>query len=60
MCFDHKQIADYCASGGSNPDEFGMGLHKEFTPIGGHDIGQFPGSELLEKQDSVSSEPAFV
>lgn len=53
-------IADYCASGGSNPDDFGMGLHKEFTPIDGHDIGQFPGSELLKEQDSASSEPAFV
>lgn len=36
------QIADYLQSRGSNPDEFAVGLHKEFQPIEGHDIGQFP------------------
>eukprot|EP01018_Ginkgo_biloba_P010616 Gb_11480 [translate_table: standard] len=54
------QIADYCASGGSNPDEFGLGLHKEFTPIDGYDIGQFPGIELMQKQDSKILVPASV
>ncbi|KAK9146470.1 hypothetical protein Sjap_006373 [Stephania japonica] len=37
------QIADYWQSGGSCPDEFAVGLHNEFKPIEGHDIGQFPG-----------------
>ncbi|KAK9083778.1 hypothetical protein Scep_030249 [Stephania cephalantha] len=36
-------IADYWQSGGSCPDEFAVGLHNEFKPIEGHDIGQFPG-----------------
>ncbi|KAH9322680.1 hypothetical protein KI387_017319, partial [Taxus chinensis] len=42
------QIADYFTSGGSNPDEFCVGLQKEFTHINGHDIGQFPGTEMFQ------------
>lgn len=38
-----NQIADYFQSVGTNPDEFAVGLHKEFQPLKGHDIGQFPG-----------------
>lgn len=37
------QIADYFQSGGTCPDEFAVGLHNEFRPLNGHDIGQFPG-----------------
>lgn len=39
------QIADFLKSGGSRPDEFAIGLHKDFHPLQGHDIGQFPGLE---------------
>ncbi|XAR63590.1 hypothetical protein NMG60_11023580 [Bertholletia excelsa] len=38
-----SHIADYFQSGGASPDEFAVGLHNEFQPIRGHDIGQFPG-----------------
>lgn len=56
------QIADYfsAVSGGSNPDDFSIGLHQEFTHINGHDIGQFPGTDILQREDSAASEPAFV
>ncbi|KAJ9557451.1 hypothetical protein OSB04_012065 [Centaurea solstitialis] len=40
---DHT--ADYLKSGGSRPDEFAVGLHNDFQPLQGHDIGQFPGLE---------------
>lgn len=43
------QIADYFRSGGTCPEEFAVGLHNEFQPLKGHDIGQFPGLES-EKQ----------
>lgn len=43
-----KQIADYFQSGGAQSDEFAVGLHKEFQPLEGHDIGQFPGLESKE------------
>ncbi|KAI4303006.1 hypothetical protein MLD38_038688 [Melastoma candidum] len=38
-----NHIADYFQNGGSRPDEFAVGLHKEFQPLEGQDIGQFPG-----------------
>ncbi|XP_077239160.1 FAD/NAD(P)-binding oxidoreductase family protein isoform X2 [Tasmannia lanceolata] len=38
-----NHIADYMQSGGSRPDEFAVGLHNEFQPVDGCDIGQFPG-----------------
>ncbi|KAL0375634.1 UNVERIFIED_CONTAM: hypothetical protein Scaly_0681000 [Sesamum calycinum] len=38
-----NHIADYLQSGGTCPDEFAVGLHNEFQPVKGHDIGQFPG-----------------
>ncbi|XP_022863718.1 uncharacterized protein LOC111383785 [Olea europaea var. sylvestris] len=38
-----NHIADYLQSGGTCPDEFAVGLHNEFRPLNGHDIGQFPG-----------------
>ncbi|XP_074331307.1 uncharacterized protein LOC141668354 isoform X1 [Apium graveolens] len=44
-----NQIADYFTSGGSNPEEFSVGLQNEFQPLEGHDIGQFPGLESKEK-----------
>ncbi|XP_076955592.1 uncharacterized protein LOC143630480 [Bidens hawaiensis] len=40
-----NHIADFLKSGGSRPDEFAVGLHEEFHPLQGHDIGQFPGLE---------------
>ncbi|XP_076933444.1 uncharacterized protein LOC143599350 [Bidens hawaiensis] len=40
-----NHIADFLKSGGSQPDEFAVGLHEEFHPLQGHDIGQFPGLE---------------
>ncbi|XP_059652812.1 uncharacterized protein LOC132299936 isoform X2 [Cornus florida] len=40
-----NHMADYFQSGGAHPDEFAIGLHNEFRPLEGHDIGQFPGSE---------------
>lgn len=43
------QTADYLKSGGSRPDEFAVGLHDEFQPLDGHDIGQFPGLESNNK-----------
>ncbi|XP_073271291.1 uncharacterized protein [Primulina huaijiensis] len=40
-----NHIADYFQSGGTCPDDFAAGLHSNFQPIIGHDIGQFPGLE---------------
>lgn len=40
-----NHTADYLKSGGSRPDEFAAGLHNDFKPLQGHDIGQFPGLE---------------
>ncbi|KAK4596501.1 hypothetical protein RGQ29_014516 [Quercus rubra] len=44
-----NHMADYFQSGGDRPEEFAVGLMNEFRPLGGHDIGQFPGLES-EKQ----------
>ncbi|KAE8667501.1 Winged-helix DNA-binding transcription factor family protein [Hibiscus syriacus] len=38
---NHANIADYLQSDGSCPEEFAVGLEKEFEAIEGHDIGQF-------------------
>lgn len=45
------QIADYLGSGGVRPEEFAAGLHNEFQPLEGHDIGQFPGLKSVEKEE---------
>lgn len=47
------QIADYFKSGGSQPDEFAVGLHNEFQPLSGHDIGQFPGLESENQTNKI-------
>ena len=44
------QIADYFGSSGLDPAEFAAGLHQEFQPLNGHDIGQFPGMETEKKR----------
>ncbi|KAK9069411.1 hypothetical protein SSX86_011314 [Deinandra increscens subsp. villosa] len=41
-----NHIADFLKSGGSRPDEFAVGLHEDFHPLQGHEIGQFPGLEF--------------
>ncbi|KAF6173463.1 hypothetical protein GIB67_027158 [Kingdonia uniflora] len=43
-----NHMADYLQSGATRPDEFSVGLHDEFRPIGGYEIGQFPGMESRE------------
>lgn len=35
------QVADYLKSDTSQHNDFAVGLHNEFQPINGHDIGQF-------------------
>ena len=49
------QIADYFQSGGARPDEFAVGLHNEFHPLEGHDIGQFPGLGSKEQMDEAQA-----
>ncbi|KAL5712284.1 hypothetical protein ACHQM5_014473 [Ranunculus cassubicifolius] len=44
-----NHIADYLQSGVTRPDEFAVGLNNEFHPVGGYDIGQFPGMESIEQ-----------
>ena len=44
------QIADYLGSDGVRPEEFAVGLHTDFQSLQGHDIGQFPGLESMEKE----------
>ena len=49
MSWDLKlQIADYLQSGGTNAEDYAIGLQSEFQQIPGHDIGQFPGSDPNE------------
>ncbi|KAH9699151.1 hypothetical protein KPL71_024235 [Citrus sinensis] len=45
-----NHIADYLGSDGVRPEEFAVGLHKDFQSLQGHDIGQFPGLESMEKE----------
>lgn len=48
MSFDQlitMQIADYFVNGGSNPNQFAIGLEETFHEVHGHDIGQFPGTD---------------
>ncbi|OIT07495.1 PREDICTED: uncharacterized protein LOC109214855 [Nicotiana attenuata] len=52
---DH--IADYFQQGGPCSDEFAVGLHDEYKPLEGHDIGQFPG---LESVDQTGKAPALT
>ncbi|KAL5768210.1 hypothetical protein ACOSQ2_014993 [Xanthoceras sorbifolium] len=47
-----NHIAEYLQSGGVHPEEFSVGLHNEFRPLEGHEIGQFPGLETKEKEES--------
>ncbi|XP_064975746.1 uncharacterized protein LOC135618631 isoform X2 [Musa acuminata AAA Group] len=42
-------MADYFQSGGTQPDEFAIGLNNPFHAIAGHDIGQFPGLKSGEQ-----------
>ncbi|CAN4108575.1 unnamed protein product [Withania somnifera] len=51
------QIAEYFEQGGPCSDEFAIGLHDEFKPLEGHDIGQFPG---LESVDQPTNTPALT
>ncbi|XP_059312287.1 uncharacterized protein LOC132063652 [Lycium ferocissimum] len=51
------QIADYFEQGGPCSDEFAVGLHDEYKPLEGHDIGQFPG---LESADQTINAPALT
>ncbi|KAG5626388.1 hypothetical protein H5410_011606 [Solanum commersonii] len=51
------QIADYFEQGGPCSDEFAVGLHDEYKPLEGHDIGQFPG---LESVDQITNVPALT
>lgn len=47
------QIADYFQSGSERSEEFATGLHNEFQPIQGHDIGQFPGLGTEKQAEST-------
>lgn len=51
------QIGDYFQSGGERPDEFTVGLDKEFQPLKGHDIGQFPGLDSKEEIQEAQAQP---
>ncbi|KGN60790.1 uncharacterized protein LOC101219713 [Cucumis sativus] len=48
-----NHIADYFRSGSEHSEEFAVGLHKEFQPIQGHDIGQFPGLGTEKQAEST-------
>ncbi|KAG4191077.1 hypothetical protein ERO13_A07G068900v2 [Gossypium hirsutum] len=52
-----SEIADYLQSDGACPEEFAVGLEKEFEAIEGHDIGQFAlaGVESSLKQHNEMS-----
>ncbi|GAB2228871.1 hypothetical protein Droror1_Dr00023004 [Drosera rotundifolia] len=50
---DH--IADYFQSGGSRGDEFNIGLHNEFLPLQGYDIGQFPGTVPKSRTENLEA-----
>ncbi|XP_040931071.1 uncharacterized protein [Gossypium hirsutum] len=52
-----NHIADYLQSDGACPEEFAVGLEKEFEAIEGHDIGQFAlaGVESSLKQHNEMS-----
>ncbi|KAJ4782862.1 FAD/NAD(P)-binding oxidoreductase family protein [Rhynchospora pubera] len=43
-----NHIADYFENGGSNPNQFAIGLEETFQEVHGHDIGQFPGMNSQE------------
>lgn len=49
-----NHVADYIQSGQENPDGFSIGLHNEFSPINGEDIGQFPGMSSKHTQKKSS------
>lgn len=44
-----NHMADYFQNSGINTEEYAVGLHTEFQPLKGHDIGQFPGLESEKK-----------
>lgn len=48
-----NHIADYFQSGSERSEEFAVGLHSEFQPIQGHDIGQFPGLGTEKQAEST-------
>lgn len=45
-----NHMADYFQSGGVQPDDFAIGLHETFEPVGGHDIGQFSGLQSAKSE----------
>lgn len=47
-----NHIADYFQSDGICSEEFAVGLHSEFKPLEGHDIGQFPGLKSEQINDT--------
>ncbi|XP_062178262.1 uncharacterized protein LOC133883078 isoform X2 [Alnus glutinosa] len=51
-----NHIADYFQTGGARPEEFAIGLHNEFQPLEGHDIGQFPG---VESEKEINEAQAY-
>lgn len=44
---DH--ISAFCERKGFGPEEFSVGLEEVLLPLGGHDIGQFAGQEVVAK-----------
>ncbi|GAV74196.1 LOW QUALITY PROTEIN: NAD_binding_8 domain-containing protein, partial [Cephalotus follicularis] len=50
-----NQIADYIQSGGACTEEFAVGLHNEFRPLDGHDIGQFPGLVSTKQENEFQT-----
>lgn len=50
-------MADYFKSGGTQSDEYAIGLNSTFHAIAGHDIGQFPS---LESEKQVEPQARYV
>ncbi|XP_078429812.1 FAD/NAD(P)-binding oxidoreductase family protein isoform X2 [Wolffia australiana] len=48
-----EHIANFFSSGGSQAEEFSIGLHNSFRPLDGHDIGQFPGLSSLWSTEKI-------
>ncbi|KAK8956579.1 hypothetical protein KSP39_PZI001436 [Platanthera zijinensis] len=43
-----NHMADYFQCGWGQPEEFSVGIHDSFGALSGHDIGHFPGLDLIE------------
>lgn len=55
LCFGFPmQIADYFQNGGDSPGEFAIGLQNEFSPVDGHDIGQFSGLNSTGQANNIN------